>query len=916
MIDSIETHLTDEEILSSFSNEYEYVKTELFDEENLRKILTNKTITDKNLIRSLKHYNETKITVGEHMVKYKHTDLITAFNEKLKTKGNISKLLYGRLYGFTIGTLYNANIRNALAQKFYFDVDISNSHPKILNQYAIKHELDCPVLNKYVNNREETLAEIHSDRKVAKLIILISIYGGNASCLIDNETNSYNSTLDEFLREYKEEILTKIFLQNLQKELLKIAKHIFSEYSHYGDYKSKNDSKKINETPGDKKFYKLMSLYCQSVETNVMKFLDYALYKRYKRKFDLFIHDGGFILKKESEINFPEDILQWLSQMTLKKFQIDPELTQKPITFVLPQKTRDDNEYQEFKNSVENTGIYENGQFHKPIQGWIFFKVGPYYMRHFKGTDRFEQVSSGEVQSQQATLQIPGEKKSISFFSIWSTDKHVAGYAGMQFAPPPMLLTPNFFNTYRGLNVEFKIENNIIYQNLTFEECEEAIQPIIEYMNLLFENCAEFICEVLAKRFYCPGEKIPLFIIMRDEGSNNGGTGKSSFWDVFICEIIGKQFFHTVLKGERAFSHFNAAFENKFIINFDDADMFAIKKNINQLKSMITSETQGIEKKGKEIENQLTTAFYVCTTNNSFIYNPQLKRRFCVFDVNPCLKNNLEFKSKIQTMMREEIYQIMFFKYIKHKYAYAKDFSPIDLESKIPLTSAYVSSYQQTVKTSHPETMFLVSLYKNDGMLKTNYTLDYLCESYNEVSKKTYENWTGPSPYKHIGRNVFKTTIISKYFSCQNPDTLESILIMNYDKRERKDFYKFHEINLREYLKSITFTFNEDKEETNENLTLNIITTPLEKLYENYVNNEISSCQPTLSTKEKRKNDTIAISSELKNTEINNSEIPTLSSSKKKKFNYDDPKITPEQFYNQLVKESEEDGTNLADLFD
>ena len=51
-------------------------------------------------------------------------------------------------------------MRKALTHDNYTDIDIVNCHPVLLSQLFKKHNLECPYLDEYIENREEHLETI------------------------------------------------------------------------------------------------------------------------------------------------------------------------------------------------------------------------------------------------------------------------------------------------------------------------------------------------------------------------------------------------------------------------------------------------------------------------------------------------------------------------------------------------------------------------------------------------------------------------------------------------------------------------------------------------------------------------------------------------------------------------------------
>jgi hypothetical protein len=73
-------------------------------------------------------------------------------------------------------------VRHTIAKDFYSDFDMANAHPTILMQYCGKKGLECPMLSKYVLDRDPLLKELcvanGIDRDHAKKVVLAVMNGG------------------------------------------------------------------------------------------------------------------------------------------------------------------------------------------------------------------------------------------------------------------------------------------------------------------------------------------------------------------------------------------------------------------------------------------------------------------------------------------------------------------------------------------------------------------------------------------------------------------------------------------------------------------------------------------------------------------------------------------------------------------
>ena len=131
------------------------------------------------------------------------------------------------------------DVRKALTHDRYTDIDMVNAHPCIISQLFKKHNIQCPLLDQYIANREEHLEktigiiddtvtalmeDTSKNRKVkseharkssslrrdeAKTQFLRVMYGGRPDTLSIETRDKENLFIDwtppEFLRKFYEE---------------------------------------------------------------------------------------------------------------------------------------------------------------------------------------------------------------------------------------------------------------------------------------------------------------------------------------------------------------------------------------------------------------------------------------------------------------------------------------------------------------------------------------------------------------------------------------------------------------------------------------------------------------------------------------------------------------------------------------
>lgn len=182
---------------------------EKVDTDILERLITAEGLSDK-IKTQLKKYNSKRC--GDKVcVKYWH-------GERTPKKGRFFAEL--GLQGF------KRNIRGALANKYYYDIDMENSAPRAILQYCERHNIDCPKLKEYVKGRDIILNEIKEfhnvSREEAKLLMLRMFFLGNY--VIDGNAEQYIETLIE--NEFPEPKKKLKFLQKFQAELYTIVKEI------------------------------------------------------------------------------------------------------------------------------------------------------------------------------------------------------------------------------------------------------------------------------------------------------------------------------------------------------------------------------------------------------------------------------------------------------------------------------------------------------------------------------------------------------------------------------------------------------------------------------------------------------------------------------------------------------------------
>lgn len=174
--------------------------------------------------------------------------------------------------------------RHTLADAEYYDLDIVNCHPVILESYCIKNSITCHKLIEYVDKRDEIINKIQKkykmNRSEVKQAFLKITFGGGIDTRIIN-----NTFINEFYQEIRE------IMEEVYEKEHKIAKYV----------KSKKQKNKEGST---------LSLLLQNIEHQILMSADKFLTKN-GYSADVLVYDG-IMVRKNKDIT--EDVLTKMSK--------------------------------------------------------------------------------------------------------------------------------------------------------------------------------------------------------------------------------------------------------------------------------------------------------------------------------------------------------------------------------------------------------------------------------------------------------------------------------------------------------------------------------------------------------------------------------------------------------------------------
>ena len=240
-----------------FDKDYNSRKIELYErvDKNKSKYIIDNYKFNEETENTLKLYYESLNKKGQEKVTYKQSN-----DDK------------NRYFGRTCLTSIKRKVRNSIMPKNILDIDMNNSHPRILSYLCKKHNIECKNLIEYINNREYFLSKISNNRKESKTLILKMINGGFKNKYSDNEDvnkflkdfeleikNIQNKFYeidirfdDKIIFNYKAKSLSRILLE-LENKILQVMIDFF-KFKNIQTFTLEYDGLKIIDNPDNKYF--------------------------------------------------------------------------------------------------------------------------------------------------------------------------------------------------------------------------------------------------------------------------------------------------------------------------------------------------------------------------------------------------------------------------------------------------------------------------------------------------------------------------------------------------------------------------------------------------------------------------------------------------------------------------------------
>lgn len=651
-------------------------------------------------------------------------------NGKIKVKYTQNKGV-GRFFtkGHPSLQSMSRHIRHNISDN-YKDYDIKNCHPVLLSHICEKLEIDCKILNTYINDRTNFLETISKDLNIetedVKKIMLSGMNGGKSAYYKLNKKNEF---VDKFI-----------------KETQRVARTITNTYpDEFDEYKSAREesNRLIVLNGGEAK--PLYNLHCKFVN-QILCMLESNILKSMREfagnpKNCVLCFDGLMLLKDnlfdiagceeyilqqhgialnivekpfDLAIEFPEQIPKY-SDPSFEYFDDYTNLTKTDITLEQAKAWLNNSCYK-ISQSGKAYLLCKNKDVHmfgnksiEIVNKWVPQVISDVYetlkVKCQILNPNFSQKNSDEygLLSAKDKKVYPKSKLETVDFYLYETlgktsnrlgegflesmfeDSDIKCYSNINFYPYSGKVSPviddNIFNTFSGFpahNIPDPIEpidfeKSQIFNHFKFDffQDEGELNHFLDHIADILQDPAQI--KPSAHLFY--GQQ---------------GTGKSMLY-AFISKLVGVDQTLLTIDTENYFSNFNANNMGKLIKVFEEIpEKGAMMKNHNRLKGEISATVEKIERKGFDSITALHSARYWFFTNNENTLNVEADdRRFTLHKINPQHANNYEYFQGLWAEINDP-------KFIKSTFNY---FMNRKYEMK-NVINAYTTDYKKSQKVS------------------------------------------------------------------------------------------------------------------------------------------------------------------------------------------------------------------------
>lgn len=593
-------------------------------------------------------------------------------------------------------------IRGSLAKNDYYDIDLVNCHPVIINQICKNKNILVSSLEMYILKRDELINDIlkmneNLNKDFVKRAILSILYGGFTRYKsIKNKT--------EWI---------KLFYNEMKNLLLKVQTLFPKEYEQQQKIKGQNYYNLNGSTLSA--LVNVEEDKCLDIMINHLKNKNYIINNIAVLCFDgIMVYNktkNNSIIKVNKLETTLKEIEKLLSENTgynlklkIKPFEclptdipdeyhdiaIQEELNKKP-TEILDDYINDKFYWYDFIKLMTGK-IYENvenleDEFKKNINrvSLRIFKLDKFFIRKINKSNMFEfdtSLPKDSLRYYRTTINdIKIMNVSIAkLLTEYGFINHLNTYDELDFKPYSKLFSKKDtlernFNSWGGFECELLPENEVDVSK---------IEIILNHIRKCW--CADndkiytYVLSWFKQIFTKPYLKTKVALVLK---SFEKQIGKGILITEFLIPFVfGKSYSMSEAGLESVTQKFNKIMMNKLFINCDE--LSSLENEFHQkfdiLKKRITDNTISIEIKGGEKFIYPDYSNYLFCTNNDFTIKVEIgDARYCILECSPCFKGNYKYFDELIECFNKET--------ANHFYSYVSYFNGVEDVRDIPFSS-------------------------------------------------------------------------------------------------------------------------------------------------------------------------------------------------------------------------------------
>lgn len=612
--------------------------------------------------------------VANKKAKPKLSDVKSWFNTlkqfckcNIKTKGITTRIysysakspagLGGRLFSGGSSQGIWGKYRGLLMRGITTDIDMANAHPVILRFICKKHDIECPQLEYYINNRDECLGKFAS-RDIGKTAYLVAT---NKDKMCRNTENPQH-------------------FKDYDKEMKKIQKKLINLTNYKDLFDTVPEDKRDNNYNGCAVnrilcFYENIILQHaihiinkNQLEIAILMFDGCQIYGNHYQNTELLDEITNYVDTEMPDLN-----MSW----TYKEHNMTlcvPDDFDETIVNASP-----DNKEKSFENvalqfELNHLKIINKAFFIKEFENKIIIL----------NDKQLKSAYSHLVYEKEQDTKDGVKTITKGFISDWlDSNPKQNRKDDIGIYPTGLECPENYYNLWRPFQMELVTE---------YVEMKDELFTILEHIKILCGNdevVYDYFIKWISQMIQYPAIKSICPTLISKEGAGKGTLMR------LLCKMLGdEKVFETTTPSRDVWGDFNAQMANTFLVNLNELSKKETMETEGQIKGLITDPKLTINNKGvQKYQIQSFHRFLITTNNEEPINTKQGDRR------------NLIIRSSDEKCGDKEYFNVLYtliddVNVVKTCYEYFKSVPNMDKFSTIPMPLTTYQSDLQEMKVS------------------------------------------------------------------------------------------------------------------------------------------------------------------------------------------------------------------------